>query len=125
MVFAEAGEEDTAASVGTAPRCAGGNRFTVRRFGDRHKDLLDHLVNIDSFGICIEIGEDAVPEHRVDHFPYVFGSHGKTAVEDRSRFGRQNDVLRRRGPAPHANQFFTKSGLGGSLGRVARTRSTA
>ena len=96
----------------------------VRRLAHALEDPVDDLVGVDAFGVGVEVGEDAVAEDGSDDGADVGGADGQAAVEDGPRLGGQHDVLRG-AVRPQASQLAMKSRAPGSLGWVARMRSTA
>ena len=99
--------------------------LTVRRLGHGLEDLVDDLIGADSLGVGIEVGEDAMAEHGPQDGADVAGADGQPAVEDGAGLGGQNEVLGGPRSGAQASQSLMKPSAPGSLGRVARTRSTA
>src|SRR5258708_6975671 len=54
---------------------------------------VDDVVGLDSFGLGVEIGDDAMAQYRRCHSPYVFAGNIETAVENCPRLGAQNEIL--------------------------------
>ena len=102
--------------------CAG---FAVGGFGHGLEELVDDLVGIDALGVGVEVGEDAVPQDGPDDGADVAGADGQAAVEDGPGLGRPGRCTGRRGARAPGQPVLDEVECAGSLGRVARTRSTA
>ncbi len=101
------------------------SRFAIGRLVDRLKELVDDLIGVDTLGVGIEVGEDAMSQDGSNHGADIAGADGEPAMEDGPGLGGQHDVLRGARSAPQASQFLMNPSAPGSLGRVALTRSTA
>ena len=58
-------------------------RLAVGWLGHGLQDFFDHLIDVDPFGVGVEVGEDAVPQHGIGHRADVVGADGEPAVQDR------------------------------------------
>ena len=75
--------------------------------------------SVDTLGVGVEVGEDAVPQHGPDHGADIAGADGQAAVEDRPGLGGQHDVLRRSGagaPGQPVADEVERTGLLGTGG---------
>ena len=86
------------------------NLIAIRRLGHRLENLGNDRIDINPFGIGIEIGEYTVSEYRKGHCPDVFRCHCKSAVKDRSGFCRENHVLSGPRAGPPSKPIFDELG---------------
>ena len=96
------------------------------RFGHDGQQFFDDLIGADAFGVGVEVGEQAVPQHRLGHPLHIVDANIQSAIQDRMSFRAKHEILRgTRAGAPREPVVDERSACSVLLGRVARARLTA
>ena len=89
---------------------------------DDGQKLLDHVLAGLALGLGLEVGADAVAQHRDGHLLDVVDGHAESAVHRRHRLAGVAEVLAGAARPRYRPSCARSPGAVGSFGRVARTR---